>query len=122
MRWGESFEIGYIGWSDFQTWDPANFLSWMFDGRTIPPKPNCPGDHGDWSHFNSAKYNRLLDEASRLRGAARNRAFGDLDVQLSRDAAPAIPWAILNDIQFVSPRVGCVTFNPLFDLTAVCLK
>ena len=48
-------------------------------------------------------------------GRAREDAYGELD-------APAIPWAALNNIQFVAPRVGCVTFTPLFDLTAICLR
>ena len=65
-----------------------SFLNWHFDGRTI----GQPG-FGNWSYFDSPKYNRLLDEASRLTGAARDRAYGELDVMLSRDAAPAIPFA-----------------------------
>jgi hypothetical protein len=75
-----------------------------------------------WSYFDSPKYNRLLDRAARLTGEARYRAYGELDVQFSRDAAPAIPVAFANWIAFVSPRTGCVVLNPLFDLTAVCLK
>ena len=65
----------------------------FFDGRTIGE----PGI-GNWSYFNSPKYNRLLDEASRLTGGERYRAYGELDVQLSRDAAPAIPIASVNAI------------------------
>jgi hypothetical protein len=64
----------------------------------------------------------LLEEASRLTGAARYRAYGELDVRLSRDAAPAIPFAALNAWAFVSKRTGCVIMNPGLDLTAVCLK
>jgi ABC-type transport system substrate-binding protein len=74
------------------------------------------------SYFSSAKYNRLLDRASRLTGPARNRAYADLDVQLARDAAPAIAASIVNGLAFVSRRVGCVRMNPELDLTAVCLK
>ena len=92
-------------------------LNFLFDGRTIGQVGT-----GNRSHFNSPVYNRLLDEASRLSGNARERAYGELDIRLSRDAAPAIPWAALNSIDFVSPRVGCVSFNPSLDLTAVCLK
>ena len=63
-----------------------------------------------------------MDEASRLTGAARDRAYGELDVMISRDAAPAIPFAAINAHAFVSARVGCVVMNPSFDVTAVCLK
>jgi ABC-type transport system substrate-binding protein len=74
------------------------------------------------SHFDSARYNRLLGRASRLSGEARDRAYGDLDVQLSRDAAPAIPVSVVNGLAFVSAKVGCIVLNPYLDLTAVCLK
>jgi hypothetical protein len=96
--------------------DPS-FLSFLFDGRTIGE----PG-FGNWSYFDSPEYNRLLGEASRLSGAARYRAYGELDAKLSRDAAPALPWAVINAGAFVSARVGCVVMNPTLDLTAVCLK
>ncbi len=59
---------------------------------------------GNFSYFDSPKYNRLLDEASRLTGTERYRAYGELDVELSRDAAPAIPFAGLNAWTFVSRR------------------
>ena len=59
-------------------------------------------------YFNSRRYNRLFDEASRLTGNERYRAYGKLDLRLSRDAAPAIPIANLNAVAFVSARVGCV--------------
>ena len=52
----------------------------------------------------------------------RYRVYGDLDVQISRDAAPAIPVAFLNELTLVSARIGCIVLNPLLDLTAVCLK
>jgi ABC-type transport system substrate-binding protein len=110
------FDIAYAGLLDRNP-DPAVFLSGMFDGRTI-------GRSGfvNWSYFNSARYNRLLDQASRLVGARRYRASGELDVQLSRDAAPAIPYAYDNALTLVSARTGCVIVNPYLDLAAVCLK
>jgi peptide/nickel transport system substrate-binding protein len=114
---GKPFDIGYVGWIGPQTRDPS-LLEWMFDGRSIANAP----DFGNWSYFNSPKYNRLLDEASRLTGAERYQAYSELDVQLSREVAPAIPWAALNSIAFVSARTGCVVMNPRLDLTAVCLK
>lgn len=110
---GEPFDIGRIRWFFA---DPAQ-LNFAFDGRTI----GRPG-FLNFSYFNSPRYNRLLERASRLTGAARYEAYGQLDVQLSRDAAPAIPIAALNALSFVSTRVGCVVVNPFLDLTAVCLK
>jgi peptide/nickel transport system substrate-binding protein len=113
---GEPFDIGWVGWLD-GTRDPGPFLKALFDGRAI----GLP-DNRNWSYFNSPKYNRLLDEASRLTGDARYRAFGDLDVQLSSDVAPAIPYSYDNTLTLVSARTGCVIVNPYLDLAAVCLK
>jgi ABC-type transport system substrate-binding protein len=111
------FDIGRVAWGNVFGPVAPSLLNGIFDGRTIG-KP----DNQNWSYFNSPKYNRLLEQASRLSGPERYRAYGKLDVRLSRDAAPAIPVAFLNSITFVSRRAGCVVLNPFFDLTAVCLK
>ena len=113
---GEPWDIGRVLY--FVQPDPS-YLNSFFDGRTIgqPESQN-------WSSFDSPKYNRLLDRASRLTGEERYRAYGELDVLLSRDAAPWIPVSGTNLFTFVSPRVGCVVLNGFADLalTAVCLK
>jgi peptide/nickel transport system substrate-binding protein len=108
---GEPYDIIILGWVGLYN-DPREFML-LFDGRT---------GSGNFSRFNSPVYNRLLDRAGRLSGAARYRAYGDLDLQLARAAAPAIPYAVYNSWAFVSKRAGCVVMNPDFDLTAVCLK
>ena len=100
---GEPFDIGWIGWLGAAA--DSSILNWMFDGRTIADAPNF----GNYSYFDSPKYNRLLEEASRLTGAKHDQAYGEPDVMLSRDAAPAIPFAALNTWAFVSARVGCAT-------------
>jgi len=98
--------------------DPAITLGCFFDGRAIGQPSSC-----DYSQFNSPKYNGLLDRASRLTGDSRYRAYGDLDVKFSRDAAPDLPVADLNVLGFVSSRVGCVVLNDIgLNLTAACLK
>jgi ABC-type transport system substrate-binding protein len=112
---GEPFDIGRVNWSGFV--DPG-LLGFLFDGRTIG-QPNF----GNWSYFDSPTFNRKLDRASKLPlGAERDRAYGRIDVELSRDAAPAIPYGVPNAFTLVSSRVGCVVVNPSLDFTAVCLK
>jgi ABC-type transport system substrate-binding protein len=111
---GEPFDLAWVG--NIGDPDPQEFLG-PFDGRTIGQP-----DSENWSYFNAPKYNRLLDRAASLSGSARYRAYGDLDVALARDAAPAIAVVNPNTWAFVSARVGCVVMNPVFDLTAVCLK
>jgi ABC-type transport system substrate-binding protein len=112
---GEPFDIGWIGWG--ASGDPGPFLVGLFHGREIGQP-----ESDNWSYFDSQKYNRLLDRASRLTGSARYRAYGDLDVDLARNAAPAIAYAYDNTMNLVSERVGCVVVNPYLDLAAACLK
>jgi ABC-type transport system substrate-binding protein len=112
---GEPFDMAWVGL--LSAWnDPHEFLG-AFDGRTIGQP-----DSENFSQFNSPSYNRLLDRASRLSGRVRYRAYGDLDVRLARDAAPAIAAMNPNTWAFVSARTRCVVMNPSLDLTAVCLK
>jgi ABC-type transport system substrate-binding protein len=90
----------------------------LFDGRTIGLPENV-----NYSYFDSPKFNRLIAQAAALPlGRAREDAYGDLDVKLAREAAPAIAFGVLNDITFVSARVGCIVFNQGVDITAACLK
>ena len=111
---GEPFDIGRVSWGGLF----ERFLDDLFNGRYIGQSGSS-----NWLYFNSAKYNRLLDRAVSLPvGRARSDAFGELDVQISRDAAPAIAYGVPNQLTLVSRRVGCVVVNPDLDLTAVCLK
>jgi peptide/nickel transport system substrate-binding protein len=105
----EPVDIVWLAWNASYA-DPHEFMS-LFDGRT--PNP---------SRFQSPAYDRLLDRAARLRGRARYRAYGELDVDLVRESAPVVPYAVLNSWAFVSARTGCVTMNPYLDLTAVCIR
>ncbi len=107
------YDIGFMPWiADFA--DPFAILNVLFDGRFIGAT--------NWARFNSPEYNRLLRRTARLQGAARYRAYGNLDARLARDAAPAVAVAVLNDATLVSKRVGCVRYRLGFDLSAICLK
>jgi ABC-type transport system substrate-binding protein len=112
---GEPFDLVWIGFG-FGWPDPQAFLE-LFDGRTIGTPENQ-----NFSYLNVPEYNRLLERAGRLSGPARYRAYGELDVRIARDAAPAIAVASRNIWAFVSARTGCIVMNPGLDLTAVCLK
>jgi ABC-type transport system substrate-binding protein len=73
--------------------------------------------------FTSAAHDRALRRAARVPQASeRQLAFGSLDVQLARDAAPLAALTVLNEPSFISDRVGCVVLRPALVLTAVCLK
>ena len=112
---GEPFDIGWINW--LAVGPDALSLHDFFDGRTLEQP-----EHRNWSHFDSPAVNRRLDQVSRLTGRAFNRAYGQLDIDLARDYAPAVTVGYLNEFTLVSARTGCVITNPFLDLTAVCLR
>jgi ABC-type transport system substrate-binding protein len=102
---GEPYDLTWLGWITPYN-DPALYFPQI----------------QEVSHYSSPKYDPLLAAAGRLTGPARYRAFGELDVQLSRDEAPGIAVFNPNAWAFVSARTGCVVMNPSLDVTAVCLK
>jgi peptide/nickel transport system substrate-binding protein len=109
----EPYDIAFHAWGPDYL-DPFTYINTLLDGRLIGTS--------NAARFNSAKYNALMRRAAVLRGAARYRAYGQLDVKLARDAAPSVPLFALNESTLVSKRVGCVVLRPTIDLTAVCLK
>jgi peptide/nickel transport system substrate-binding protein len=72
--------------------------------------------------FEERKYVDLMRRAAELRGAARDRAYAALDLELTRDAAPIVPIYVMHETTFVSARVGCVLRRPSLVLTTACLK
>jgi ABC-type transport system substrate-binding protein len=105
------YDLGFATWTPDYL-DPYAVLNIQLDGRFIGGT--------NWPRFDSAKYNRLLRRAALLQGAARYRAYGNLDVVLAREAAPMVAVDYLTNPTLVSKRVGCVGRS--FDLAAICLK
>jgi hypothetical protein len=106
----EPYDLAYIGY--VAQWNDPEQILGVFR----------VGDVENFTHLNDPRVNRLLERAAGLTGQARYRAYGDLDVQLAREVAPAVAVLNTNSWAFVSSRVGCVVMNPSLDLTAVCLK
>jgi peptide/nickel transport system substrate-binding protein len=111
----EPWDIAFADWAPDHL-DPYTYLNLLLDGQFVR--------ENNLSHFNSQRYNRLLRRTARLQGEARYRAYGTLDAQLARDAAPIVAISYLNEATFVSKRVDrrCIVLRPTLDLTAVCLK
>ena len=95
--------------------DPYTYVNSLFDSQFI-------GAGGNIGRFASPKYDRLMRHAAHLQGAARYRAYAQLDAQLMRDAAPSAPIALFTEPTLVSARLGCLVLRPALDLTAACLK
>jgi peptide/nickel transport system substrate-binding protein len=110
---GEPVDILFVPWAPDYI-DPFAYLNFFFDSRFIGLSNNA--------RFVSPGYDRLLRRAASLQGEARARAYGALDVQLARDAAPMVATGFINEPTLVSERVGCIVLRPELDLTVVCLK
>jgi peptide/nickel transport system substrate-binding protein len=111
----EPYDLAYLPWAaDYA--DPYSFVNLLLDGRFIGVT--------NWARFDSPTHNRLMRQAARLQGRARDDAYGRLDVQLARATAPLVAFANANELTLVSKRVDprCVVLRPGLDLTAVCLK
>lgn len=107
---GEPWDIALAPWGPDYL-DPFTYINLLMDGRFV--------GHGQ---VNSTTYLARMRSAARLQGAARYRVYGRLDVELSRNVAPQVPFFVGNQSTLVSARVGCVVLRPTLDLTAVCLK
>jgi peptide/nickel transport system substrate-binding protein len=111
---GAEWDIALVVWTPNLP-DPQAYLNLLLDTHHIGGT-NVAG-------FSSAAYDRALQRAARVPLARqRQSAYGSLDVQVARDAAPLAALTVLNEPTFVSARVGCIVLRPALVLTAVCLK
>jgi ABC-type oligopeptide transport system substrate-binding subunit len=109
----EPWDLALVVWSpDFV--DASAYLNRLFDAQSVGGT--------NLAHFDEGLYLERMRRADRLRGASRVAAYAALDLQLGRDAAPAVPMGVLNEATLVSGRVGCLLLRPSLVLTTVCLK
>ena len=101
-----NYDLLAIGWqADYP--DPSNFINVLLDGRNIPNE----GSSNNAALFNSPKFNKLMDKAALLAGDARYAAYGKLDVQLMKEAAPWAPYINSNNRMLVSSRISNLIYN-----------
>jgi len=104
---GARYDIAWFGWeADYA--DPSTFIG----GPASAFPSSLLGTRG----------RRIARES--ISGPARLRAFGRLDIDLARRAAPAIAFADLTAQDFFSARIGCQTYQPIYgmDLAALCTR
>ncbi len=105
---GSEFDMFLIAWfADYP--DPFDFINVLLDGQNIQAANNS-----NYAYFNSPKYNAAMTSASRLAGQARYDAYGRLDVDLMKNAAPWAPLANSNIREFISNRVSNYIFHPVY--------
>jgi ABC-type transport system substrate-binding protein len=101
-----NYDLIRLGWqADYP--DPRNFIQVLLDGRQIPDE----GSSNNASFTNSAKFNRLMDRADALSGAARYKAFGSLDIAMMKEVAPWAPLINATNRFLISARVKNFTYN-----------
>ena len=79
---------------------------------------------GPYPSFDDPVWKARLARAARLFGPERYLAYGRLDAELARDAAPWIAYANRKSVAFLSPRVGCRVYQPVYgiDLAVLCVR
>jgi len=115
---GEPFDLTYEGWGmDYP--DPSNFINVLLDGRRLQADNNV-----NVSYFNDAAYNRRMDQAYGLAGQARLTAYGLLDRDIMKDAAPVAPYISTNQRILTSTKVGCYGYTSIQSslLTQLCTR
>ena len=101
-----NYDVLAIGWqADYP--DPSNFINILLDGRNLPNE----GSSNNSALFNSPKFNKLMDAAAKLSGDARYAAYGRLDIQIMKEAAPWAPYINANNRFLVSSRISNVIYN-----------
>jgi ABC-type transport system substrate-binding protein len=105
-----AYDLAWDGWI-WDYFDPAAMLTSILQDPSIGPTFDDPG------------YRRKLAAAARLTGPQRYLTYGQLDLDLARDAAPLVAFDNLTDHDFFSARIGCQTFGIYgMDLAALCLR
>lgn len=114
---GEPFDLTLEGWH-MDYFDPYDFI-FLLDGTTIRPANNV-----NFSYFNSPAYNRKIAAASALVGQGRYRAFGNLDIDLAKNAAPLASYITDNTRMLMSSRVKNFFYQPVveMDLAAIAVQ
>jgi peptide/nickel transport system substrate-binding protein len=117
---GAPFDLAHVRY--LVPWvDPYQYVDLLLDGRTIQPIGNT-----NRSYFNSPHYNRLIDRAGRLSGQARYDAYGELALDIAKNAAPMAGIINRNTRVLVSSRIGCVRAVGVaahgVDLAGLCLR
>jgi peptide/nickel transport system substrate-binding protein len=116
-RRGEPFDMTLESWHA-NRYDPFDYVR-LLDGGILRPVNNV-----NFAYFNDPEYNAKIAAANQLDGRAREDAFGAIDVEIARDAAPWASYAVPNDRYYFSDRVGCQLYSPAYtlNLAALCLR
>ncbi|HEU5361956.1 MAG TPA: ABC transporter substrate-binding protein [Gaiellaceae bacterium] len=106
---GTSYNLTTNGGWCADYFDPFDYMNVLFDGRKIQAANN-----NDYSYFNNAAFNKGLDRAASLSGAARAAAYAKLDHDLIVKYAPIVPYVLPTNTYFVSSRTKNWIYSAYF--------
>jgi ABC-type transport system substrate-binding protein len=113
------FDAFLIGWlADYP--DPFDFINVLMDGDNIQDANNS-----NYAYLNIAKYNNAMKTAAKLSGNPRYEAYGKLDVDLMKNAAPWAPMYNSNTREFIGARLTNYIYHPVYAgavLNALAIK
>jgi ABC-type oligopeptide transport system substrate-binding subunit len=103
---GEPFDAAIAGWNQDYP-DPYDFIDILLNGENIHAANN-----NNLAYLNVPKINRLMAAANKKIGPARYRAYGNLDILLTKSYAPWAAYDNRNVREFVSSKTGGYIFQP----------
>jgi peptide/nickel transport system substrate-binding protein len=115
---GEPFDIAFEGWNaDYN--DPYDFINVLLYGKSIQKANNV-----NFSYFDDPTYNKRMEDAAGLGGAKRYETYGQLDLDIAKNASPLAAWDNDNQRDFFSARMGCQLYQPVYgmDYAALCMR
>jgi ABC-type oligopeptide transport system substrate-binding subunit len=105
---GEPWDVAPIGY-DGDYADPFDFVNALLG----------PGNLGS---FDNPRFEARMTAAAALSGAARDRAYGRLDVDLMRQAAPIVPLYNPTTRELTSSLVQGQLVSPVYDMDLAALQ
>ena len=103
---GADYDAALVGWNaDYP--DPYDFIDVLLNGNNIHESNN-----NNLSYFNNASINKEIVAANKLTGDARYKAYGNLDIEITKAYAPWASYDNRNNREFVAKRVGGYLFQP----------
>jgi len=103
---GADFDVFLGGWNQDYP-DPYDFLDVLLNGNNIHESNN-----NNVAYFDNKHINAELVAANKLVGDPRYKAYGRIDVEISKNFAPWASYDNRNDREFVAARVGGYLFQP----------
>jgi peptide/nickel transport system substrate-binding protein len=109
-RPGEPFDLAWDGWvADYP--DPDDILDVLLRSGAI-------------GTFDDPVWTKRLARVAALTGPQRYLAYGRLDAELARDGAPLVAYANRPHVVYLSTRLGCQVYQPVYgvDLASLCIR